>query len=435
MSEEVKMNYCSLCEQEKPVTDFYVDKRNKSGYSGYCKQCQSAYFTMKAKAVQRTDQRRKELQELAKNSNLTLPTGVSNLEMYNKYLELRKEIDNIEKQHQTSDPKLIINISASPFAIEKQLYAANIPDEEKEEIRKIYKRMRSLYGEMGGYKRKAFGQFVAGEDETRSVLAIKQAEILELFGRFYNATEIYKIVTIDWGFDLNIDALNAFRRKFIDKITELQEQYKREFSDIRLGYKRSRLDELSWLYGTIRAKYQKNECRDDAKQLQSLLEQIRKEVEGDRLTIDGKLQVDIDAQVNFHLQQSIIKDLNITQLVLTRVAARIGINPLYLITRLANSYYSKFNGFGTMSENIYNDEIIPITSLTYNFDEITQQNKAIALREKQLQEVQNIPEAEEVKVLSLKEQLQKKLMEKKELVNEVTDELEQFGYKDDKRNL
>jgi len=33
------MKKCSNCKEEKPFTDFYENKRTKSGYSYYCKSC------------------------------------------------------------------------------------------------------------------------------------------------------------------------------------------------------------------------------------------------------------------------------------------------------------------------------------------------------------------------------------------------------------
>jgi len=30
---------CTKCEQDKKLTDFYVDDKNYSGYSSYCKEC------------------------------------------------------------------------------------------------------------------------------------------------------------------------------------------------------------------------------------------------------------------------------------------------------------------------------------------------------------------------------------------------------------
>ena len=33
------MNRCSKCENEKPLTEFYKDRRKKDGHRSYCKQC------------------------------------------------------------------------------------------------------------------------------------------------------------------------------------------------------------------------------------------------------------------------------------------------------------------------------------------------------------------------------------------------------------
>lgn len=45
---------CSTCKVEKPISDFYKNKRNKDGYHSQCKSCMKEYFgTDKYKIVHR----------------------------------------------------------------------------------------------------------------------------------------------------------------------------------------------------------------------------------------------------------------------------------------------------------------------------------------------------------------------------------------------
>ena len=36
---------CTKCKEDKKLTDFYVDNKNFSGYSSYCKDCKKAKVT------------------------------------------------------------------------------------------------------------------------------------------------------------------------------------------------------------------------------------------------------------------------------------------------------------------------------------------------------------------------------------------------------
>lgn len=58
------MKHCSSCNEEKPLTSFYRDSRNRDGRQARCKVCQSAaekkYYY---KDGMRTDSRRKSLKE------------------------------------------------------------------------------------------------------------------------------------------------------------------------------------------------------------------------------------------------------------------------------------------------------------------------------------------------------------------------------------
>ena len=40
-SSAIKTKTCPKCGQELPVTSFYIDRKTKSGYSCYCKKCQT----------------------------------------------------------------------------------------------------------------------------------------------------------------------------------------------------------------------------------------------------------------------------------------------------------------------------------------------------------------------------------------------------------
>jgi len=101
----------------------------------------------------------------------------------------------------------------------------------------------------------------------------------------------------------------------------------------------------------------------------SLLESIKKEVEGD-IVINGKIEVNVEQTINMQIQQQIFKDLNITSLVLARVAAKHNVDPVKLMTKLALSQYAKFAGFEEPDVSREDDTITYPSQISYDLDAI-----------------------------------------------------------------
>lgn len=53
--EEVTTKTCKQCNIEKPITDFYPDKRSRDGHRVICKQCVKENLNSKKKNIPGTD--------------------------------------------------------------------------------------------------------------------------------------------------------------------------------------------------------------------------------------------------------------------------------------------------------------------------------------------------------------------------------------------
>ena len=144
------------------------------------------------------------------------------------------------------------------------------------------------------------------------------------------------------------------------KINELRDKFKKDYSDIRLGYKRSRLEELQYLYNTRKNIYanSKIKSKEDEKQLLAILESIKREIQGD-LVINGELNVQIEDQASIFIKNQMMKKINISMYILASIAGKLNINPLLLLSRLNNSNYAQFTGYGIdgISSTALTDEI------------------------------------------------------------------------------
>jgi len=235
-----------------------------------------------------------------------IPKGVVDLEMWELYLEAQAELENhpdkiiIVKDLDGKD--IYINLAATVYIIKKQL--KNVKEELHKDILDKVPEFRKMIVRMSVLKRKAFGNLSSDNktEETDGLgpVAIKKAEIIDLFGRFYNLAEVHKIITLDWGYDISIESIRQFKNKSANQIIQLQKEYEENFSDVRLGKRRSRLDELSWIYSKTKDKYIRAEAREDAKLMQSLLESIKKECDGD-LVINAKMEIDVQHTINLQI--------------------------------------------------------------------------------------------------------------------------------------
>ena len=348
---------------------------------------------------------------------LSLPMGVVDESAYRQYTEIRdsKTLKNVEAQ--TSDPNVSVNLRATDYVIKKKI--SHLPKAEQEELLGRASVLRKLTGKMVGFKRKAFNIKNKGSYSMQeSLLDSKSAELVEYFGRFFSAKEVHRIVTLEWGMEVNLNTIDAFRKRNMEVVTARQEEYKRDFSDVRLGHKRSRLDELQYLYNHRKAKYESSGSKDDYKLLLTTIDQIRKEVEGDKLTIDGNIQMDVEHTVNMHIQQEVLKTVVINDIVVGRLAAKLGVDSRLLINKLHNSYYSKFTGFDPTKELAEELPMYP-SKFVYNFDELQAQQAVLAEKSKQEKaSLPVLPPTKSQEMSDIKSLLAKRIKAKQKQISE-----------------
>lgn len=347
-----------------------------------------------------------------------IPEGVKDKKSYLKMLKLQKhKILNKNKIYITSD-NLEINLASFPHHIRKKIeHLSTIEKGEVMEQKDLYSRINN---KLTAIKRKAWGLQQGGnvKGKTRtSLLYQRETELTEYFGRMFNVDEVLKIVNDEWGIPVGRKILEKFRSENSEAIDKLIEKHKLTYSDIRLGVKRSRMEELAYLYNRQKGKYEQTNSREDYKLLILTLKEIRTEAEGNRLTIDGKVDMNYEMNISVHLQNEVFRTMNLKEIILGRVAAKMGINPVKLIYSIQNSYYRKFsNVLGDYDPNNETDMIYP-SQLNYDFERI---GKAHRQHDKDIEDAVIVEEEnnkkDEEQARLLKEKLMAKLLRKKKVV-------------------
>ena len=303
--------------------------------------------------------------------------GVKDIPAYHQWRRLRALPILNEKSIIEASNGLKINLGWFPAYMAERI--ETLPPSEKQMIlnkKDIYNKMHLLANK---FKLKAYGtnpvkkaqERAAGRAKELGFLRMKKPQLIEMFGKMFSLDEVHKHIVEVWKFPLAMQDLVDFRKFNQAVITEKQEIHKREHSDLRLVHKRSRLEELTYLYNRLKDKTSTVPNREDFKAMTAILVEIRREIEGEKFTINGRLDVNIEADINVHLQKEVFKEFSLSQIILGRVASRMNVHSSRLIQGLSNSYYARYNRFlGNEPQDVDYEEIDYPSNYGYDFEKI-----------------------------------------------------------------
>lgn len=359
------------------------------------------------------------------NNPIHIDEIIKDASAYKMWLALEK-VDwlNEKRTYEASDGSSIDLAIITPWLKKRILH---LPAKEQEHIWDIknnhYQKARLLANQ---WKKKAFGvipgpkkQPKDGDDNKRTkqienanvarfaMLIPRTPELIELFGRMFTIDEVFVMCVEDWGLPANKKMLSEFRNHYAEIISDKINNHKKSFADLRLGIKKSRLEELCWLYAELKKEFRSNRGIKYVEQMRGILQDIRKEIEGDKIIIEGNLDINIEASVNEHLQNEVLKHMSLRNLIIGRVAARVNSNPALLVYYLTKSYYNKFSGTtGPIDDAAYETIQYP-NDVGYDFNMI-EKNQQRLLNEPNMPEfVEPLPKTVD---MSAGEKLRQRLM-------------------------
>lgn len=373
-----------------------------------------------------------------------IPEGVISEEYYFKYLDVYEDWKLNERyyeiktiSHEKKPIDITVDFCGAHFQIQAELNKIG-DDAVIKEIEEKLRKKNLLKAKLAEYKGKAYGTCRSEKSPKvkDSVIDSRKTEALELFGKFYNAVEVHRILVQEYGLDCSIGSVDGFRVANIDRIKELQEEYLKDYTEIRLTHKKSRLEELNELYVGRKNIYSKTNNRDDYKLLLQTIEQIKREVEGDVLTINGHIDINIEQTITSHIYQELIKGLILKEIIISRVAARTNTNPAYLMSRLNNSYYAKFNGFGINDGQEAEISLYP-SQIIYNFEDINNLHENKKIEQKDLSSFPQLGEEQKKEEIDIKKLLLDKLKKKQSALDDTKSTLGKYdkkGFKSENDN-
>lgn len=281
---------------------------------------------------------------MEQKKHITIPEDVVNPIEYRKMLALERHpvIRNTTYISSEGDE---INIAMLPHRLKK--YIEHLSPKEQEDILELKRKYNQMRAKISTAKSLAYGRAGRYGGKSKDELAVYklspfEEDIIELLGRMFTVAEVVKIMGEDNGVIVSEEDVKGILKKHIVEIERKREEFRNRVADVRLYNKRPRLEELAWMYSKMKARYVALNGVDAYNSMLRTLEQIRKEAEGDILNINGVVDVNIEVTIQNHIQKEILRTINLKEIILGRVAARMNYDPKKLIAGLHNSYYAKF---------------------------------------------------------------------------------------------
>lgn len=310
-----------------------------------------------------------------------------------------------------------VNIGLLPHVFKKKI--EHLPPKEQEvllERKQDYMRLlqkknialAQAYGNAGRYggRKNKDGEL---SYQKKAELALEQ-DIITLLGRMFSIQEVVKILVEDNGIAVSTEKVKQIMAKNLVTIERAREEFRNKVTDVRLYNKRPRLEELAWMYSKMKMRYIAMNSTDAYNAMLRTLEQIRKEAEGDILNINGAIDVNLSVELQAHIQKEIIKTINIKEIILGRIAARMNYDCKKLIAGLHNSYYNQFVQIS--GDYDPNAEMQYPSLVNYDFAEIERKN---ADRDDVVEiQAEPVKEEEHEKASSIRDLFLKKIRAQKE---------------------
>lgn len=306
---------------------------------------------------------------MEENNKIAIPEEVVNPKAYLKFVALNKHPLLVHHYTTTSEGEEV-NLGIAPHHFKR--YIAHLSPKEQEILLDMKAKYSSLLMKRSAAKATAFGSY---SRPRKSAYSAFEGDVIELLGRMFSIAEVVKIMGEDNEVIITEEQVKEVLRKHVVEIERKRDVFRNKVADVRLYNKRPRLEELTWMYSKMKMRYIALNSTEAYNAMLRTLEQLRKESEGDVLNINAAIDANINVEINAHIQKEILKTINLKEIILGRIAARMKYDTNKLIAGLHNSYYHKFV---PISGDFDPDEEMQYPSLVnYDFSEIERRNERV----------------------------------------------------------
>lgn len=260
-----------------------------------------------------------------------------------------------------------------------------LPSKVKATLEKDIARYKKFSAQYQSLKEKVYGLKVGPTSEHRyfKVLNPYKIFIIELYGRFFTDQEVLNKLLEEKGIKVSKNTLKKYKDSVSDDIAKARIEHMEDPSGLRLYHKKSRLEELEWLFNHRKGKYKVSESASDYKLLIDTLKIIRDEATDGLTKSEVNVNMNVTTTINTALVEDLMNKLPVLMLVIARVAVKNNINPLFILYKLKNSIYSKFTGLSEPGGDIFEDPVEYPTSIAFNLDNMRSLYEKSALKDEE----------------------------------------------------
>jgi hypothetical protein len=300
---------------------------------------------------------------------IPIPDGVVDEAAY-KQMWLLQRLPILSEPYITASDETELNLAMLPHRFTKAI--SHLSQTEQDQLFEKKKEWQKMNSKMHTYKQRAFGIALGGQrhkaKQNQFKLTPFEEDIVELLSRMFTVKEVVRIMGEDNGIEVDENDVHLVLKKNIVDIEKRREEFRNRITDVRLYNKRPRLEELAWMFSQMKLRYIAVQTTDAYMACLRTLEQIRKEAEGDIVNINGVLDVNIEVQIQNHIQKQVLRTINLKEIILGRVAARMNYDLKKLIAGLHNSYYAKFTDISGVYDE--NEQMRYPSNMAYDFGQI-----------------------------------------------------------------
>ena len=351
-------------------------------------------------------------------SKIEIPADVINRSAYLKYIAYSQHPVLKNRTIVTSEGEEF-DIAILPHYLRDRI--KHLSPKEQETIMAQKREYNSMLMKKNTYKAQAYGKIGRPKGSTNTKTDEQKrydllvADVVELFGRMFTINEVIRILGEDNGIQVEEATVKKILRDNIVEIERKREEFRNKVADVRLYNKRPRLEELAWMYSKMKMRYVALNSTEAYNAMLRTLEQLRKEAEGDILNVHGAIDMNLNVEINAHIQKEILKTINLKEIIIGRIAARMNYDPKKLIAGLHNSFYNKFVPIS--GDYDPNAEIEYPSLINYDFAEIERRNaerddivdvQAEPLEEYQEQKAKSVRELFLAKIRKQKEEMEQR---------------------------
>lgn len=377
------------------------------------------------------------------SEKIVIPEGVVNRKAYLKFLAFSKH-PILVNQIVTASDGTEINMGTLPHRLRKKI--EHLPPKEQEYFLELKKKYSQILQKKNIAKGEAYGNMGRHNKNLKTennpdLIYQKKAEIalekdiITLLGRMFSVAEVVRILVEDNGIAVSPEKVKSVLARNLNAVEKLRDEFRNKVTDVRLYNKRPRLEELAWMYSKMKMRYIAMNSDSAYNAMLRTLEQLRKESEGDILNINSQVDVNLNIELQAHIQKEIIKTINLKEIILGRIAARMNYDAKKLIAGLHNSYYNQFVQIS--GDYDPNAEMQYPSLINYDFADIERRN---AERNDVVDiQAEEVTEEEHNKAQTIKDMFLAKIRKQKEnyearTSTAVTEETD-FGAKEDYEEL